>query len=101
MNMLGKLFLKGLIVVIPAALTLAILWWLAAGAEHLLGGFPSHFLPQGWYIPGMGLIAAKLHDVNVLDMGQPDRAYHLGTDQPAPVPAVTCRSSSGRSSMSI
>ncbi len=38
MNTLGKLFLKGLAVVIPAALTLAILWWLASGAEQLLGG---------------------------------------------------------------
>ena len=30
MNVVGKLFLKGLAVVIPAALTLAILWWLAS-----------------------------------------------------------------------
>jgi uncharacterized membrane protein len=57
MNALGKLFLKGLAVVIPAALTLAILWWLARGAEQLLGGILSRFLPQGWYVPGMGLVA--------------------------------------------
>ena len=37
MNALGKLFLKGLAVVIPVVLTLAILWWMAAGSEHLLG----------------------------------------------------------------
>jgi len=58
MNALGKLFLKGLAVVIPAALTLAILWWLARGAERLLGGLLAEFLPAGWYIPGMGLLAA-------------------------------------------
>jgi len=58
MNTLGKLFLKGLVVVIPAALTLAILWWLAGGAERLLGGLLSGFLPDGWYIPGMGLLSA-------------------------------------------
>jgi len=58
MNTLGKLFLKGLAVVIPAALTLAILWWLARGAERLLGGLLSEFLPSGWYIPGMGLLSA-------------------------------------------
>ena len=57
MNVLGKLFLKGLAVVIPAALTVAILWWLAAGAERLLGGLLLRFLPQGWYVPGMGLLA--------------------------------------------
>lgn len=58
MQALVKLFLKGLAVVIPAALTLAILWWLARGAERLLGGLLTKFLPEGWYIPGMGLLAA-------------------------------------------
>jgi uncharacterized membrane protein len=58
MNALGKLFLKGLAVVIPAALTLAILWWLARGAERVLGTVLARFLPEGWYIPGMGLVAA-------------------------------------------
>jgi uncharacterized membrane protein len=58
MQALIKLFLKGLAVVIPAALTLAILWWLARGAERLLGGLLTQFLPEGWYIPGMGLLAA-------------------------------------------
>ena len=38
MNALGKLFLKGLVVVIPVTLTLAILWWMARGAEEILGG---------------------------------------------------------------
>jgi uncharacterized membrane protein len=57
MNALGKLFLKGLVVVIPVALTLAILWWLASGAEQLLGGLLLRFLPAGWYVPGMGLVA--------------------------------------------
>jgi len=58
MNALGKLFLKGLVVIIPVALTLAILWWLARGAEQLLGGLLVRFLPTGWYVPGMGVVAA-------------------------------------------
>ena len=58
MNTLGKLFLKGLAVVIPAVLTLAILWWLARGAEQLLGGLLAEYLPTGWYIPGMRLLSA-------------------------------------------
>ncbi len=57
MNAVGKLFLKGLAVVIPVVLALAILWWLATGAERLLGGLLGRFLPVGWYLPGMGLIA--------------------------------------------
>ena len=65
MNQLGKLFLKGLVVVIPVTLTLAILWWLAKGAEQLLGGLLFRFLPQGWYVPGMGLVAAMATTVLV------------------------------------
>jgi uncharacterized membrane protein len=58
MNVLGKLFLKGLAVVIPVTLTLAILWWMARGAEEILGGMLMEFLPDGWYIPGMGVVSA-------------------------------------------
>ncbi len=58
MNTLGKLFLKGLAVVIPAVLTLAIFWWMARGAERLLGGLIIRFLPEGWYVPGMGMVSA-------------------------------------------
>lgn len=58
MNALGTLFLKGLAVVIPVTLTLAILWWLARGAEQFLGGLLTRVLPEGWYIPGMGVVSA-------------------------------------------
>jgi uncharacterized membrane protein len=57
MNVLGKLFLKGLAVVIPVALTLAILWWMAASAETLMGAVLKYSLPSGWYVPGMGLVS--------------------------------------------
>lgn len=58
MNTLGKLFLKGLAVIIPVTLTLAILWWLARGAETFLGGLLMRVMPEGWYIPGMGVVSA-------------------------------------------
>ena len=57
MNALGKLFLKGLAVVIPITLTLAILWWIATSAEKLMGTVLKFSLPDGWYIPGMGLVS--------------------------------------------
>ena len=57
MNALGKLFLKGLAVVIPVALTLAILWWVATSAERLMGTVLKFTLPAGWYVPGMGLVS--------------------------------------------
>ena len=58
MNSIGKLFLKGLVVTIPVSITLAIVWWLASGAERMLGTLLVAVLPQGWYLPGMGLISA-------------------------------------------
>jgi uncharacterized membrane protein len=58
MNSLGKLFLKGLAVVIPVVLTVAILWWMAAGSERLLGGLLTRIMPEGWYVPGLGLASA-------------------------------------------
>jgi uncharacterized membrane protein len=58
MNSLGKHFLKGLAVVIPTVLTAAIFWWLAWGAERLLGKALEAVLPAGWYIPGLGLLLA-------------------------------------------
>lgn len=58
MNSLGKLFLKGLAVVIPVVLTVAVTWWLAWGAERLLGRVLKTLLPDGWYIPGLGLLVA-------------------------------------------
>ena len=58
MNTLVKLFLQGLAVVIPSILTLAILWWMAKGAEEMLGGLLLRVLPGGWYLPGMGVASA-------------------------------------------
>ena len=57
MNVLGKLFLKGLAVAIPVTLTLAILVWMATSAEQLMGAVLKYSLPEGWYIPGMGLVS--------------------------------------------
>ena len=57
MQTIGKLFLKGLAVVIPSVLTLAILWWLAVAAERRLGQLLRYVLPDDWYLPGMGLLA--------------------------------------------
>ncbi len=58
MNTIGKLFLQGLAVIIPVSLTLAILWWMAGGAERFLGSVLGRMLPEGWYVPGMGVVSA-------------------------------------------
>lgn len=58
MNSIGKLFLKGLAVVIPIVLAIAVTWWMAWGAERLLGRLLKLILPTGWYVPGLGLVLA-------------------------------------------
>jgi len=54
---IGKTFGRGLIVVLPAVLTLYLLWWLGAAIEGVFQNVlkPLPFVP---YVPGMGLVLA-------------------------------------------
>jgi len=51
-----RLFFKGLGTIIPIALTLAIVFWLAGIAERGIGSLIKLVLPEDWYITGMGLV---------------------------------------------
>ena len=53
---LVRLFLKGLATIIPIALTLIIVFWLAGIAENYFGGMIQFVLPEAWYVRGMGLV---------------------------------------------
>lgn len=53
----GKTMAQGLMAMLPAVLTIYILYWLGSTAETFLGGIIQFVLPSGWYWPGMGLIA--------------------------------------------
>lgn len=64
MRKIGKLFIHGLVAILPTALTLYILYWLAVSAESILGGFIKFFI-EDLYIPGMGVIAGFLIIVGV------------------------------------
>ncbi|MEA5115630.1 MAG: DUF502 domain-containing protein [Geobacteraceae bacterium] len=56
MKRLGKIMFQGLVAILPAILTIYILFWLVRTAESILGGAFRLLLPEGWYIPGMGLL---------------------------------------------
>lgn len=56
MGMLVRLFFKGLATIIPIALTLLIMFWLAGLAEGGIGNLIQAVLPENWYIRGMGLV---------------------------------------------
>jgi len=47
---------RGMIAILPSALTLYILYWLVRSAETILGNAIKVVLPEGWYLPGMGLL---------------------------------------------
>lgn len=57
MQILIRLFLKGLAALIPIVLTVAILLWLAGMAESGMGKLIRLMLPDEAYVTGMGLIA--------------------------------------------
>lgn len=51
---------RGLVAMLPAVLTLYILFWLVRSAETVLGGMLEVLLPEGWYLPGMGLLTGLI-----------------------------------------
>jgi len=53
---IGKIMFQGLVAMLPALLTIYILYWLVRSAEMVLGSFLEILLPAGWYLPGMGLL---------------------------------------------
>ncbi len=57
MKHLSAIFIKGLFAILPLAITVLLLYWLGAAAEEILGGVFRWLLPEGWYVPGMGVLA--------------------------------------------
>jgi uncharacterized membrane protein len=55
-----KTFMTGLATVLPIAVTLYLLYWLADVSESILGQFIRIFLPDHIYHPGMGFAAGVL-----------------------------------------
>jgi uncharacterized membrane protein len=54
---MSKTLLTGFITILPVALTLYLLYWLAVSAESVLGRAIRLVLPEELYWPGMGVIA--------------------------------------------
>ena len=55
---ISKNFIAGLVTILPVALTVYLLYWLAVTAERALGGMIRTILPDDLYWPGMGLITS-------------------------------------------
>lgn len=55
---LWNALVRGLVVVLPMALTAWLLWWLGTSVEALLHQVIVLFVPEQLYRPGMGIVAA-------------------------------------------
>jgi uncharacterized membrane protein len=53
---ISRVFLRGLVVILPIAITLAIVYWLVVSAEALLGGIVRLVLPDRYYWTGLGVL---------------------------------------------
>ena len=58
-KLVSRVFLRGLVIILPFILTVALVVWLATAAEDLLGGVIQHFLP-GHYWRGLGILLGVL-----------------------------------------
>jgi len=91
MRRLWNTFLKGLAAVLPAVLTIYLVWWLGANAESILGGILRAILPPDWYWPGLGLIvsfAIVLIVGLLVDAYIVRRLFRLGENVLARIPVV-------------
>jgi uncharacterized membrane protein len=52
----SRVFLRGLVVTLPIAITLAVVYWLVVTAEALLGGVAKLVLPDRYYFKGLGVL---------------------------------------------
>lgn len=52
----SRTFIAGLATVLPIALTVYLVIWLAGVAESVFGVMARFVLPQGWYLPGLGVL---------------------------------------------
>jgi uncharacterized membrane protein len=60
MRFLRRVFLKGLIAVLPVALTIFLVVWLARAFESILGRGIKTVIPEEYYVPGLGVATGIL-----------------------------------------
>lgn len=58
MKTIANTFLKGLLFTLPVVFTFGLMYWLFLVAEELLHVPLALLLPEGWYLPGMGVASA-------------------------------------------
>ncbi|MBT1065746.1 DUF502 domain-containing protein [Bowmanella sp. Y26] len=54
---LSQIFARGMLFSLPLVITFGALYWFFNWSESLLSVPLSYLLPQGWYVPGMGVVS--------------------------------------------
>ncbi len=91
MTTMAKTFFKGLAVIVPVAITAYVLYWLATSAEAALGPLIRRVLPDGAYMPGMGLVAGVVVILGVgvlMNVWVTQRLVQLGEQTLQKIPLV-------------
>lgn len=91
LDRLWRLFLSGLVAVLPVAVTLYLVLWILTTAESFFGAMTRLVLPDSWYLPGLGLLTAIgviLLAGAVLKAWLIDRLFHWGVSQLERIPLV-------------
>jgi uncharacterized membrane protein len=60
LDRLRSWFIQGIVLVAPLAITVAFLVWLGRSFESFVGGLLRGLLPDGLYLPGLGLVVGLL-----------------------------------------
>ncbi len=58
LRVIGRIFITGLLTVLPLVITVYFAVWLLGIMENFFGKQVKWLLPEGWYRPGMGLVVA-------------------------------------------
>lgn len=58
MGLLSRVFIKGLLTLLPISLTIFLIVWIAATLENAFGGALRKLLPEAFYFPGAGVVLA-------------------------------------------
>jgi uncharacterized membrane protein len=51
-----RIFLRGLLALLPLAVTVSLVVWLTRGMEFVFGFAVRQLIPDNWYVPGMGVL---------------------------------------------
>ena len=60
MSFIYRIFLKGLLTLLPITITIYLLVWIATSFESAFGGVMRRSLPPGFDLPGVGIVFALL-----------------------------------------